>query len=128
MSLRASITTEQMRFFAFLLREFLADAENAEGRRLSTLPSYTRLIRSACATGFVFDGADYEEGASLTKIVHEDPTALATLPFTRLRQYVHYMIRAERWDDQNDSEAGGAIHTAFTNGHLRRLADRLESE
>ena len=117
-SSRYTVTTEQVKLFSILLREFVTEAATRGKRRLSTLPSYRRLTLGAYACGFVFSDADYDKGARLVELVQKDPKAFAGMSFSRVRLYVHYMVRAERWDDQNPSEIGGAIHTAVTCGHF----------
>lgn len=43
---------------------------------------------------------------------------------TELRQYVHYLIRHECWADGYSSP----IMDSLIEGHLQRVADRLETD
>ena len=44
--------------------------------------------------------------------------------FPQLRQYVHYLVRHERWSNGYSSP----ILESLAQGHLQRVADRLERD
>jgi hypothetical protein len=50
--------------------------------------------------------------------------AIAGWTFAELRQYVHYLVRHERWADGYSSP----IFDSLTEGHLQRVADRLTTD
>jgi hypothetical protein len=52
------------------------------------------------------------------------PEAIAGWTFVELRQYVHYLVRHERWADGYSSP----IMESLADGHLQRVAGRLETD
>lgn len=126
-SIRQAVTNEQRQFLGVLVREFIEEAQGTAMDRLSDLPSYERLIRGAYATAFVCRDANLEAAARAMRKVFASPSAFTNMSFRELRLYVHWLMRAERWNDMGQPNGGGHIHAALVAGHLRQLAGRLDS-
>jgi hypothetical protein len=86
------------------------------------LEAYRVFIEGAYACGFVC--ADLRPDNPLEAERDRSTEAIAKWAFPQLRQYVHYLVRHERWADGFSSP----IFSALVDGHLQQVADRLEKD
>lgn len=86
------------------------------------LESYRVFIEGAYACGFVC--ADLKPDNPLERARGSEAEAIARWPFGQLRQYLHYLLRHERWADGYSSP----ILESLSNGYLQQVADRLEKD
>jgi hypothetical protein len=90
--------------------------------RFRGMPEYEHFIQATIVCGFVC--TDYGSFFPLDK-VHDRPNEVVpTLPFSKVRHYIHTLQRAEKWN----SEYSTALWTAITSGALLLVARRLESD
>ncbi len=90
--------------------------------RFSGMPEYERFMQSAICCGFVVN--DYSRFFPLGE-VHDRPSEVVpTLPFSKLRHYIHTLQRAEK----SNHEYSTVLWTAITSGALLLVARRLESD
>ncbi len=129
---RDPVTCEQVAFFSILLNEFVEAAHSMQsnGRplymgKLVEHPAYNRFMRGAYACGLVCSDMSPDETGKTAETLKRDPSTLLSMPWRRVREYVHYMMRAERWAYQGADFGGGFIRDALVDGHLRLLAARL---
>lgn len=122
-SVREDITFEQAQFFISLIRDLEAAWHaNPEGC-LNKLPEYGRFLSGAYACGFVCRDIRPDEVADEYWAFMREPDRLRSASFDILRRMVHFMLRAERWNDEGES--GGCIEQALHNGALAVIADGL---
>jgi len=86
------------------------------------LDAYRIFIEGAYACGFVC--RDLKPDNPLESERDRPAEAIAGWSFAQLRQYVHYLVRHERWADGFSSP----ILEALAAGHLQQVADRLETD
>ena len=86
------------------------------------LESYRVFIEGAYACGFVC--ADLKPDNPLERARGSEAEAIGRWPFGQLRQYLHYLLRHERWADGYSSP----ILESLSNGYLQQVADRLEKD
>jgi hypothetical protein len=86
------------------------------------LDAYRIFLEGAYACGFVC--GDLKPDNPLEGVRERATETIDGWPFARLRQYVHYLVRHERWADGYSSP----LFEALTNGYLQRVADRLEHD
>lgn len=86
------------------------------------LESYRVFIEGAYACGFVC--GDLKPDNPLETERERPVDAIARWSFPQLRQYVHYLVRHEVWAERFSSP----IYTALADGHLQRIADRLDAD
>jgi hypothetical protein len=86
------------------------------------LEAYRIFIEGAYACGFVC--RDLKPDNPLESDRERPVAAIAGWSFAQLRQYVHYLVRHERWADGFSSP----ILDALAAGHLQQVADRLETD
>lgn len=86
------------------------------------LESYRVFIEGAYACGFVC--ADLKPDNPLERSRGSEAEAIARWPFGQLRQYLHYLLRHERWAEGYSSP----ILESLANGYLQQVADRLEKD
>jgi hypothetical protein len=86
------------------------------------LEAYRVFIEGAYACGFVC--GDLKPDNPLEAGRDRPTEAIARWTFPRLRQYVHYLVRHERWADGFSSP----IFTALADGYLQQVADRLDTD
>jgi len=84
--------------------------------RFSDLPEYKRFMEATIVCGFVC--TDYGSAFPLTKVNDRPNEVIPTLPFSKVRHYIHTLQRAEKWN----SEYSTALWTAITNGALLLVA------
>ena len=89
---------------------------------LFRLEAYRVFIEGAYACGFVC--RDLKPDNPLEAERDRPAQAIAAWSFPQLRQYVHYLVKHERWADGFSSP----ILEALVAGHLQQVADRLESD
>lgn len=89
---------------------------------LFKLAAYRIVIEGAYACGFVC--RDLNPDNPLATERARAAEAIAGWSFAELRQYVHYLARHERWADGYSSP----IMDSLIDGHLQRVADRLETD
>ena len=133
-SKRSAVTEHQARHLVQLIRLLERDALRhfcvPTAARLPTgrfdeffkLESYRIFIEGAYACGFVC--RDLNPDNPLETARARAAEAIAGWTFAELRQYVHYLIRHERWADGYSSPIMGSL----IEGHLQRVADRLETD
>jgi hypothetical protein len=86
------------------------------------LEAYRIFVEGAYACGFVC--SDLKPDNPLEGERTRAPQAIDAWTFPELRQYVHYLLRHERWSDGYSSP----ILEALAQGHLQRVAERLERD
>jgi hypothetical protein len=86
------------------------------------LEAYRVFIEGAYACGFVC--RDLKPDSPLEAERNRPAEAIAGWSLPQLRQYVHYLVRHERWADGFSSP----ILDALAAGHLQQVADRLETD
>lgn len=86
------------------------------------LDAYRIFIEGAYACGFVC--RDLKPDNPLEGERERAAALIAAWPFPELRQYVHYLVRHERFADGYSSP----ILESLIAGHLQQLADRLETD
>lgn len=86
------------------------------------LEAYRNFIEGAYACGFVC--RDLRPDNPLEGERDLPAEAIGRWSFAELRQYVHYLVRHERWADGYSSP----LLDSLTAGNLQRLADRLETD
>lgn len=86
------------------------------------LDAYRIFIEGAYACGFVC--RDLKPDNPLEAERDRAAEAIAGWSFPVLRQYVHYLVRHERWADGFASP----ILESLAAGHLQQVADRLETD
>lgn len=86
------------------------------------LESYRVFIEGAYACGVVC--VDLKPDNPLERARGSEAEAIARWPFSQLRQYLHYLLRHERWADGYSSP----ILESLSNGYLQQVADRLEKD
>jgi len=87
-----------------------------------TLEAYRVFIEGAYACGFVC--RDLKPDNPLEAERDRPTEAIAGWSFAELRQYVHYLVRHERWADGFSSP----ILDSLVSGHLQQVADRLATD
>ncbi len=90
--------------------------------RFRSMPEYENFIEATFVCGFVC--TDYGSFFPLEKIHDRPNEVVPTLPFSKMRHYIHTLQRAEKWS----SEYSTALWTAITSGALLLVARRLESD
>ncbi len=86
------------------------------------LEAYRIFVEGAYACGFVC--GDLAPDNPLESHRGRETRAIEAWTFPELRQYVHHLVRHERWSDGYSSP----ILEALAQGHLQRVADRLERD
>jgi hypothetical protein len=86
------------------------------------LESYRIFIEGAYACGFVC--RDLNPDNPLESERERAVAAIDGWRFPEIRQYVHYLLRHERWADGYSSP----IMDSLVEGHLQRVAERLETD
>lgn len=86
------------------------------------LEAYRIFIEGAYACGFVC--RDLKPDNPLETERARPSEAIAGWSFAQLRQYVHYLVRHERWADGFSSP----ILDSLVAGHLQQVADRLATD
>ena len=86
------------------------------------LEAYRIFIEGAYACGFVC--RDLKPDNPLEGERDRAAEVIADWSFPELRQYVHYLVRHERWADGYSSP----ILDSLAAGHLQQVADRLETD
>jgi hypothetical protein len=86
------------------------------------LEAYRLFIEGAYACGFVC--GDLKPDNPLEAERDRPTETIAGWSFPNLRQYVHYLVRHERWADGFSSP----IFAALAEGHLQQVADRLDTD
>jgi hypothetical protein len=86
------------------------------------LEAYRIFIEGAYACGFVC--RDLKPDNPLEGERERAAAVIAGWSFPQLRQYVHYLVRHERFADGYSSP----ILESLVAGHLQQVADRLESD
>jgi hypothetical protein len=86
------------------------------------LEAYRIFIEGAYACGFVC--RDLKPDNPLEGERERATQVIAGWSFPELRQYVHYLVRHERWADGYSSP----ILDSLAAGHLQQVADRLETD
>lgn len=90
--------------------------------RFSGLLEYEHFVQATIVCGFVC--GDYASLFPLDK-VHDRPNEVVpTLPFSKVRHYIHTLQRAEK----SNSQYSTALWTAIASGALLLVARRLESD
>lgn len=89
---------------------------------LFKLEAYRVFIEGAYACGFVC--GDLKPDNPLEAERERPAEAMAGWSFATIRQYVHYLVRHERWADGFSSP----IFSALADGHLQQVADRLDTD
>ncbi len=90
--------------------------------RFSGLDSYQNFIDATIICGFVCH--DYNNFFPLNKVHLHPNDVLKSIPFQKLRHYIHTLQRAERWN----SEYSTFIYDSVKSGALSIVASRLESD
>ena len=83
---------------------------------------YFLFIEGAYACGFVFRDGKPEN--PLVETGDRPEVQIASWTFPTLRQYIHFLLRNERWADAQASP----VLLALISGHLQQVAARLESD
>jgi hypothetical protein len=86
------------------------------------LEAYRIFIEGAYACGFVC--SDLKPESPLETERDRPVEAIARWSFPVIRQYVHYLVRHERWADGYSSP----IFESLADGHLQQVVDRLEKD
>jgi hypothetical protein len=86
------------------------------------LEAYRLFIEGAYACGFVC--RDLKPDNPLETERDRPEQAIGRWSFIVLRQYVHYLVRHERWADGFSSP----LLESLAAGHLQQVADRLETD
>jgi hypothetical protein len=86
------------------------------------LEAYRNFIEGAYACGFVC--RDLRPDNPLEGERDPPAEAIGRWGFTKLRQYVHYLVRHERWADGYSSP----LLDSLAAGNLQQVADRLETD
>lgn len=133
-SRRSAVNQHQARHLVQLVRLLERDALQhfrvpTHGRlpqdrytELFKLDAYRILLEGAYACGFVC--GDLKPDNPLEGARERPFEAIDAWTFPQLRQYVHYLVRHERWADGYSSP----IFDALASGCLQRVADRLEHD
>jgi hypothetical protein len=133
-SRRSAVNQHQARHFVQLVRLLERDAlqhfrvpvharlPQERFAELFKLDAYRILLEGAYACGFVC--GDLKPDNPLEAARERPLEAIDGWAFPQLRQYVHYLVRHERWADGYSSP----IFDALVNGFLQRVADRLEHD
>ena len=87
------------------------------------LESYRIFIEGAYACGFVCRDLNPDNPLE-TERERAAAAAIDGWTFPQIRQYVHYLLRHERWADGYSSP----IMDSLVEGHLQRVAERLETD
>lgn len=122
---QANVWEPQAQLLARLICELQAAQLASPDTSLPDLPEYMRFIMGAYACGFVCTGIEIPDAAACYKFLERDPGAVGQAPFSIQRRAVHFIIRAERWNDE-DGTGGGVIEAALRNGVLPALANALD--
>lgn len=124
-SRRAAVHACQAELFVLLARELIeayTRRPNANIDDWLDLPEHRRFVIGAYAAGFVCTDLapmnDFEEMGSRPR------EHLSGASFSKLRHYVHTLLRAERWADGYSSP----IREAIVSGALELVADRLAND
>jgi len=133
-SKRSAVSEHQARHLVQLIRLLERDALSH-----FRVPAAARLPRERCGEFFkletyrIFIEGAYACGFVCRDLNPDNPLeteraraaeAIAGWTFTELRQYVHYLVRHERWADGYSSP----IMDSLVDGHLQRVAERLETD
>jgi hypothetical protein len=133
-SRRSAVTQHQARHLVQLIRwlerEALAHFRVPVAARLPRerygeffrLEPYRVFNEGAYACGFVC--RDLKPDNPLEAARTRPAEVIAGWSFPQLRQYVHHLVRHERWADGYSSP----ILDALVAGHLQQVADRLETD
>lgn len=133
-SRRTAVTQHQARHFVQLVRllerEALVHFRVPVAAKLPRdrhgeffkLEAYRVFVEGAYACGFVC--SDLKPDNPLEAARNRAAETIAAWTFPELRQYVHYLLRHERWADGYSSP----ILDALADGHLQQVADRLEND
>ncbi|MBB5694591.1 hypothetical protein [Muricoccus pecuniae] len=125
-SSRQKINAFQASFFIRLIDELAAE-ESAAGRGpFRDLGAYSRFLEGAYACGFVC--RDFLPEAFHWEVFLTNPDAVLSAPFKHVRQFVHYMLRAERHADAGFENGGGMVFEALRSGALSKISRRLSVE
>lgn len=119
---RTPVYKMQAEFFAKLIRELLEVYQRNTAIELKYwfyLPEYQRFIDGAYACGFVCNNLALMKEFDLYQNRPEEYVRKAAWP--KLRQYVHTLVRGEKWADGY----GSPILEAAKNRALYIVADRL---
>lgn len=131
-SKRSTVNQHQARHLSQLIRllerQALAHFRVKNPARLPTgrhkeffrLEAYALFLEGAYACGFVC--SDLKPDNPLEGERARPAEAIAGWPFQRLRRYVHYLLRHERWADGYSSP----ILEALAAGHLQQVGQRLD--
>ncbi|MCM2312284.1 MAG: hypothetical protein NDI84_12865 [Steroidobacteraceae bacterium] len=131
---RSAVTQHQARHLVQLIRllerEALAHFRVPTASRLPKdrqgeffkLDAYRIFIEGAYACGFVC--RDLKLDNPLEAVGDRTSEVIAGWSFPALRQYVHYLVRHERWAEGFSSP----ILESLAAGHLQQVADRLETD
>lgn len=129
---RSTVNQHQARHLSQLIRllerQALAHFRVRSPSRLPTarhkeffkLEAYALFLEGAYACGFVC--SDLKPDNPLESARARPAEAIAGWSFQRLRQYVHYLLRHERWADGYSSP----ILEALAAGHLQQVGQRLD--
>lgn len=133
-SKRSAVNESQARFFAKLINMLegamlahfdLADVERIDINRhdeIWNIPEYRLFLDGAYACGFVCTDGKLE--GDLDQVNTHPTEVINAWSFPELRQYVHFLLRSEKWADGYSSP----ILHAIRSGALQKVADRLESD
>ncbi len=133
-SKRSAVNESQARLLAKLINMLegavlahfnLADLERIDLNRFKEiwdLPEYNLFVEGAYACGFVC--TDGKSEGDLDMVNSRPREVVASWSFPELRQYVHFLLRSEKWADGYSSP----ILHAIRSGALQKVADRLESD
>lgn len=133
-SKRSAVTQHQARHLVQLIRvlerEALTHFRAPVAARLPRerftdffkLEAYRVFIEGAYACGFVCN--DLKPDNPLESERARATGTIAGWTFPQLRQYVHHLVRHERWADGFSSP----LFAALADGHLQQVADRLDQD
>lgn len=133
-SKRSAVNEFQARHFAALIRLMqqqmhahfgvrdLAQLSEERIEEFYELDGYALFVEGVYACGFVCRDASPTNPLEHCRGSHAE--AVRTLDFPSLRQFVHFLMRAERWNYGYSSP----LLCAFIGGVLSVVAERLESD
>ncbi|WP_428828032.1 hypothetical protein ACLIKD_08910 [Azonexus sp. IMCC34842] len=124
-SRRSDVHACQVELFVLLARELIDAYRRRPDSSLADwfeIPEYQRFVIGAYAAGFVC--TDLEAMNNFEEMGSRPRDHLSGASFSKLRHYVHTLLRAERWADGYAS----TIREAIVSGALGIVVDRLDSD
>jgi hypothetical protein len=123
---RTPIMRSQVELFCDLIDDLCESYASDRASALVDQRAYHRFISGAYALGFVCIDIAHD-GRALERAIEEEGW-IESRSFRELRQYIHTLLRAERWASEGVEDGIGHIEKTLRFGALRRIAAKLRDE